>query len=210
MAETGSIRRGVRTRMTLRERLYVYHRLNGERAYQAVLLAGFPCRSDKTASVKAATLDKRPLVRAALDAGIEAAMPADEVKVRLSEHARADVTDILAGCYSLECTPDGQAYRTFDVAKARRLGLGHLVKSVTPTRYGDKVELHDSQAALVHLGRHHKLWVDRVDVTDATDIKQLATEQLKAIVEGRPIGPQRQLPAPSPGEAPQDSQDGHL
>jgi hypothetical protein len=189
MAETGAARRGVRTRLTLRERLYVYHRLKGEYGYRAVFLAGFPCKNDNVARVKATKLEQRPLVRAALDAAVEAAMPADEVKVRLSEHARADVTDILAGCYSLECTPDGQAYRTFDVVKARRLGLGHLVKSVTPTRYGDKVELHDSQAALVHLGRHHKLWVDRIDVTDTTDIKQLATEQLRAIVEGRPLGP---------------------
>jgi hypothetical protein len=204
MAETGAARRGVRTRLTLRERLYVYHRLKGEYGYRAVFLAGFPCKNDNVARVKATKIEQRPLVRAALDAAVEAAMPADEVKVRLSEHARADVTDILAGCYSLECTPDGQAYRTFDVAKARRLGLGHLVKSVTPTKYGDRVELHDSQAALVHLGRHHKLWVDRIDVADTTEIKQLTTEQLRAIVEGRSIGPPRQLPAPSPGEAPQD------
>jgi hypothetical protein len=204
MAETGSIKRGVRTRLTLRERLYVYHRLKGEYGYRAVFLAGFPCKNDNVARVKATKIERRPLVRAALDAEIEAAMPADEVKVRLSEHARADVTDVLAGCYTLHQGADGY-YRAFDVDKARRLGLGHLVKSVTPTRYGDKVELHDSQAALVHLGRHHKLWVDRIDVADTTEIKQLTTEQLRAIVEGRPLGPlPRQLPAPSPGEAPQD------
>jgi hypothetical protein len=204
MAETRAARRGVRTRLTLRERLYVYHRLKGEYGYRAVFLAGFPCKNDNVARVKATKIEQRPLVRAALDAAVEAAMPADEVKVRLSEHARADVTDVLAGCYTLHQGDDGY-YRTFDVVKARALGLGHLVKSVTPTKYGDRVELHDSQAALVHLGRHHKLWVDRVDVTDATDIKQLATEQLRAIVEGRPLGPlPRQLPAPSPGEAPQD------
>jgi hypothetical protein len=207
MAETGAARRGVRTRLTLRERLYVYHRLKGEYGYRAVFLAGFPCKNNNVARVKATKIEQRPLVRAALDAGIEAAMPADEVKVRLSEHARADVTDILAGCYTLHQGDDG-FYRAFDAVKARALGLGHLVKSVTPTRYGDRVELHDSQAALVHLGRHHKLWVDRVDVTDTTDIKQLATEQLRAIVEGRPLGPPpapRALGGPPGASGPSDA-----
>jgi hypothetical protein len=208
MAETRAAKRGPTTRLTLRQRLFVHHLLRGEPAYRAVMLAGYNCPSKGSASTLSTQLLRVPIVREAYDVGLEAAMPADEVKIRLSEHARADVTDILAGCYSLECTPDGQAYRTFDVAKARRLGLGHLVKSVTPTKYGDRVELHDSQAALVHLGRHHKLWVDRVDVTDATDIKQLATEQLRAIVEGRPLGPPpapRALEGPPAASGPSDA-----
>lgn len=40
---------------------------------------------------------------------------------------------------------------------------GHLVRSITNTKYGPRIELHDGQAALVNVGRRHKLFVDTVN-----------------------------------------------
>lgn len=41
---------------------------------------------------------------------------------------------------------------------------GHLVKSITNTRYGPRIELHDGQNALIQMGRHHKLFIDQSEV----------------------------------------------
>jgi len=51
---------------------------------------------------------------------------------------------------------------------------GHLIKTITSTSKGHpKIELHDGQTALIHLGKHHRLFVDRVDVT--SDGKSIQT-----------------------------------
>jgi phage terminase small subunit len=48
-----------------------------------------------------------------------------------------------------------------EVIKAR----GHLIKKIQMTKYGPAIELHDGQAALVHIGKHLKLFTEQVDVT---------------------------------------------
>lgn len=40
---------------------------------------------------------------------------------------------------------------------------GHLIKSVTNTKYGPRIELHDGQSALIHVGRTHRLFTDTVN-----------------------------------------------
>jgi phage terminase small subunit len=43
--------------------------------------------------------------------------------------------------------------------------MGHLIKSLTWTQYGPKLELHDGQAALLNIGKHHKLFTDRTEIS---------------------------------------------
>jgi len=84
------------------------------------------------------------------------AMVANEVLERLADHARADFSDFL--------TIGETGTAIIDLKKAEAAGKLHLIRKVGTNRYGNlEVELYDSQAALVQLGRHHKLFVDRVE-----------------------------------------------
>ena len=85
----------------------------------------------------------------------ERAMSANEVLDRLAEQARA--------AYSAYLTADG-----VDLQRMIADGNAHLVKGIKETQYGRVIEFHDAQSALVHIGKHHKLFTDRVeqDVTD--------------------------------------------
>ncbi len=86
----------------------------------------------------------------------EKAMAADEVLLRLGEQARAEHTEYLL--------PDG----TVDLQRLLADGKGHLVKSTKWDRQGNLVvEWHDAQSALVHIGKAHKLFTERHEVTGA-------------------------------------------
>jgi hypothetical protein len=60
-----------------------------------------------------------------------------------------------------------------DLTQAELAGKMHLLKSFSRTvgQFTDtvKVELYDAQAALVQLGRAHKLFVDKSEITGANN-----------------------------------------
>lgn len=87
----------------------------------------------------------------------EKAMATDEILLRLADQARTDV-----GPFIVKNDNDDL---TLNWERLKQAGLTHLVKSLTPTRYGTKIELHDAQAALVHLARSHGMFKDRMDIT---------------------------------------------
>lgn len=82
----------------------------------------------------------------------ENAMEANEVLSRLGNMARSDIADFL--------TPGD----TLDLKTAKARGLTPLIKSVTWTKQGIKIELYDAQAALVHIGKHLGLFTDRIKI----------------------------------------------
>lgn len=88
----------------------------------------------------------------------EKAMTADEVLLRLAEHARSDFTDFV--------DPTTYGIPVIDLTRALKEGKGHLVKKVSVTKDGVSLELYDAQAALVQLGRAHGLFVDKTALTD--------------------------------------------
>lgn len=94
-------------------------------------------------------------------------MSADEVLARLVEHAKGDIGQLWD-----ETT--GQ----IDWEKARATGATGLIKRIkhktiiTTDKDGegttiteDELELHDPQKALQLIGKHHKLFVERTEVT---------------------------------------------
>ena len=81
----------------------------------------------------------------------EKCLSAGEVLVRLGEQARSISKDYV----------DDFGFINFKKLKAD--GLVHLVKKIKRNQQGIEVELYDSQAALVHIGRHHKLFTDRIE-----------------------------------------------
>jgi phage terminase small subunit len=86
------------------------------------------------------------------------AMSADEVLIRLAEQARADQSKYLM--------PNG-----VDMEALIRDGKGHLVKGIKETKYGRDIEFYDAQAALVHLGKHHGLFADKVEYSGETTMR---------------------------------------
>lgn len=90
----------------------------------------------------------------------EKAMSADEVLVRLAEQARAE--------YAAYITDVG----TIDLPAMRQDGKMHLIKSIKPGKYGTEIVFHDSQTALLHIGKHHQLFTDRVDVSGGLELKE--------------------------------------
>ena len=99
-------------------------------------------------------------------------MSANEVLQRLADMARGDMGKFL--------DVNSMGIFNLDLKKAKELELLHLIKKVKDRsvmtmvmRDGEEVatethnfevELHDAQAALVHLGRYHKLFVDKQEV----------------------------------------------
>jgi phage terminase small subunit len=93
-----------------------------------------------------------PSIREEIDKRIaEKTMSANEVLVRLSEHARNE-----HGAY---ITANGDV----DLDGLIRDGKRHLIKGVKETKYGRNIEFYDAQSALVHIGKHHGLFSDKVE-----------------------------------------------
>jgi phage terminase small subunit len=148
---------------------------NATEAYRRV----YPNSSGEAARRSASELLTNPDISAAIQQRIdERAMTADEVLVRLADQARGDVKDFLS------TRNDGMPL--FDYQGALDQGKTHLLKKVkTKTKSylskGDEdtlvtetdveFELYDAQSALVHIGKHHGLFVDKSEVTGKLFVK---------------------------------------
>ena len=142
---------------------------NATRAYQAV----YPTVGRLTAASNGYRLLKEnPEVAEYVQQRLsEAAMGADEVLMRLAEQARGNMGDFI------RVTPDGSF--TIDLTGAESAQKLGLIRKVTKTvrRFGDTeieeatVDLYDSQAALVHLGKHLDLFSDKLTVKLEKELK---------------------------------------
>ena len=156
-----------RYKMNNKQRAFVEEYLIDFNATQAALRAGY---SERTARSMGCENLTKPDIAAEIERRLdEKTMKADEVLTRLSDMARGDMGDFL----DIESM-------SFDLSlrKAKELGLTHLIKKVkqrtvtTLKKDGDdeethyvEIELHDAQSALEKLGKAHKLFVDRKEVT---------------------------------------------
>jgi phage terminase small subunit len=124
-----------------------------------------------------------------------AAMPAEEVLNRLGEHARGNMTDFIKF--------DDNGNPQFDLQAAAMLGKLQLAKKLkiktrswlepvlggeddektTVTETTTEFELYDAQAALVHIGKHHKLFTDKIDVEHSGAVDISADERAQAAKE---------------------------
>lgn len=91
------------------------------------------------------------------------AMDTDEVLARLATMARGDLSSFLTDDGGIDFTTE-QAKANIYLLKKARVRTG-VTKSGEPWEERE-VELHDPQAALVHIGRHLKLFTDRVEIDD--------------------------------------------
>lgn len=91
------------------------------------------------------------------------AMPAEEVISRLSDQAAADMSEFIE-------FKDGIKLPYLNLKNAADKGLLRLVKKFKYNADGQpEIELYDAQAALVHLGKAHGLFSDKLEVSGKID-----------------------------------------
>lgn len=150
--------------LSTKQQAFINAYLECYNATEAALRAGY---SEKTAHAIGWENLRKPEILEAIQARLdETAMSANEVLMRLAEHARGDIDDYL--------DDNGN----FDLAKARRAAKTKLIKKfktkTTVRTYGEaevettevEFELYDAQAALALLGKHHALFTDRSEVNN--------------------------------------------
>lgn len=154
--------------LTDKQRVFIEEYLTCWNATEAARRAGYAFPNVEGA---------RLLVNASIAAEVQArlstkGMAADEAVARLADQARADIRHLLA--FDQEGNVTGL-----------RLHIDaplHLVKSVTPTKYGTKVELYDAQSALVNILKMHGLFRE-TDSNDDSE-EEYTEEEARALIEG--------------------------
>jgi phage terminase small subunit len=153
-----------------KQRVFVEAYLRTWCAAEAARTAGY-AHPDRQGS----RLLKNVEVQAAIEARLkDMAMGADEILARMTDQAQANIGDFwkvkqvpLRMKDGIVFDKDGNPVMVdvwdldMDEVKAR----GHLIKTISMTKFGPRIELHDGQAALVQLGKHRKLFVDRHEIT---------------------------------------------
>lgn len=143
-----------------KQEAFITEYLRDFNATQAAIRAGY---SERTAAVIGSENLRKPNIAAEIQRRIaEKSMGADEVALRLADHARGDISDFL------DITPGGIG---INLQKAQQLGKTNLIKKVkfrtqtsknkdgveTETR-DIEIELYDAQTALEKLGRVFMGW----------------------------------------------------
>lgn len=157
--------------MNAKQQAFVAEYLKDFNATQAAIRAGY---SVHTAYAIGHENLRKPEIEAEIQRHLaERCMSADEVLIRLGEMARATIDDFA----DIHEGVNHGVYINFNKAKER--GKLHLIKKIKYTDEGmPEIELYDSQAALVHLGKHHKLFTDKVE----HDLSDRASETAAALI----------------------------
>jgi phage terminase small subunit len=194
--------------LTRRQRLFVEEYLTCWNASEAARRAGYTGE----ASVIGARLLVNVSVLALVDQRMqEKTMQVNEVLERLSEQARVNIGDFVTISErpviykrkrksedeeldeiesdedpgpEYEPDNDGPKVKVVNIDWDELKRRGHLVKKITPTRYGYAIELHDAQAALVHIGSHHQLFTKKIDLTSGGKplARTMTDDELAAVV----------------------------
>lgn len=94
-------------------------------------------------------------------------MPRHEVIQRLAARARSSIADALRLPF-IGPMPEGQPPQTIDswaldLIAAQQTGAIHQIKKIKAGKWGPEIEMYDPLPALELLGKHHKLFVDKVE-----------------------------------------------
>lgn len=143
------------TNLTDKQRLFVFEYLTCWNATEAARRAGYQGDANVLGVTGFDNL-RNPKIAAEVQRRMaEKAMPADEVLARLADQARGTIGAFIH-------TDETGKPSGFSLTDDRPL---HIVKKVSITDKGWSFEMYDAQAALVHIGKHHGLFVDRTEIT---------------------------------------------
>ena len=139
--------------LTDKQALFVEYYLQDWNATEAARKAGYRGSYETLRSIGSQNLTK-PKIKKYIEKRLEeVAITSNEVLVRLSQQATVSLSDFITSAGNLFI---------IDMDKVRE--RGHLVKKIKYTNHGVEIELHDAQAALVHLGKHHNLFKEKIEV----------------------------------------------
>lgn len=142
-------------RLTTKQRVFIAEYLKDFNATQAAIRAGY---SERTAN----RIGPQNLSKVGIEEEIsrqieERCMGADEALLRLADQARFDVGKYLV-VNELNKT-------SVDLDAIIEAGFGHLIKKIHYNAAKELVvEFYSAETALLHIGKHHKLFVDRKEV----------------------------------------------
>jgi phage terminase small subunit len=142
-------------------------------ATRAAIEAGY---SERTAREIASQNLRKPEIRRYIDERIDASvLTAVEVLSILSDQARASIADVL--------NDDG----SFDFEDVKRRGADRLIKEFEineeldkdgkPVSRKYKVRIHDAQAAAEKIGRFHKLFTDKREISGSISTYSMTKEE---------------------------------
>lgn len=158
--------------LTNKQRVFVEEYLRDFNATQAAIRTGY---SPRTANEQGSRLLANASIYDAVQARIaERKMSADEVLDKLSDIARSDMGDFL---------DIGSMGFIIDLNKAQEAGKLHLIKKVkmrtttTLSKEGVEtethdidIELYDKVSVLEKMGRHHKLFTDKTELSGSIEV----------------------------------------
>lgn len=131
---------------TARQEIFIAEYVRCWNASEAARRAGYNGKSN----VAGAQLLANPSIAAEIERRKALLiMAAEEVAVRLTEQAKASYAEYF------------NEYGGVDLDRLLKDGKGHLIKKIKPTKEGLEIEFYDAQAALVQIGKIHKLFVER-------------------------------------------------
>jgi phage terminase small subunit len=163
--------------LTAKQQLFVDHYLDCLNATEAARRVGYARPMQEGHRL----LRIADIASAVKDGMAQKAMPSDEVMTRLTAIAKSDMRDYMA------FTEDG-TYNGIELKQDKPL---HLIKSITPTKYGDKIELYNAQDALATLARVYGL-------LNTFDWSKVPPNILEALASGKiSIDDLRHLTTPS-------------
>ena len=149
--------------LTGKQQAFVAEYLTCWNAAEAARRAGYSEATARTIGHENLT---KPDIQAEIQRRVsEKAMTADEVLIRLAEQARGSMDDFVS-------FRPGVKLPLLDLEKAHDAGKFGLVKKLKYTSDGGvEFELYDAQAALVQLGKVHRLFTDKSEVNGAVTVK---------------------------------------
>lgn len=160
--------------LTYRQRAFVEEYLTCWNASESARRAGYKGDANTVGPRLLANVGIRAAIEQRLQ---EKAMGADEVLARLAEHARGDLGDFLdISSMSFQVDLSGAVEKgiTHLIKKVKQRTTTTLSKEGVETETSDvEVELYDAQAALVHIGRHLKLFTEQAEISGEIVLKTI-------------------------------------
>lgn len=154
--------------LTGKQRAFIEEYMRTGNATRSAIVAGYSVKSAEQIGYQ--LLQKTTVTEEIAGRFKAKAMAADEVLSRFAEQARFDPTPylIFEERYGDDEEDEDEPNIVkvlvgIDVDKLRADGLGHLLKSISKTRGGLRVEWQDSQKALELIGKHLGMFRERVE-----------------------------------------------
>lgn len=139
--------------------MFVNEYLKFFNATRAAIAAGY---SEKTAYSQGHDLLKKPEIALRVRERLtEAAMSADEVLYHLAEIARGDMNDLVDNNGNPDMSAARKAGKTRIIKKIRQRSITSEENDINET----EIEAHDRLKALELLGKAHKLFTDRTEIS---------------------------------------------